>query len=102
MGKDGIKVGGDQADLVVEVLLADGFEALLAAPRGPFRLCDCAITGQVRCNGFERDAAVPRDSPCRAEQFIGVDALAAELDNIDVVAPASAARNFSVSCSADC
>jgi hypothetical protein len=88
--KNGIKAGSDQGDLVVEVLLADGFEVLLAAPRGPFRLCDCAIIGQVWCDGFEGDAAGPRDGPCRTEQFVGVDALAAELDYIDVVSPASA------------
>ena len=77
MGKDGIEAGGDQDDLVVEVLLTYGFEVLLAAPCGPFRLCDCAVTGQVRCDGFEGDAAmVVRRRVQIAEQFVGVDAAA--------------------------
>jgi hypothetical protein len=32
VGEDGIEVGGDQGDLVVEVRLAGGLEVLLAAP----------------------------------------------------------------------
>ena len=77
MGKDRIEVGGDQGDLVVEVLLAGGFEVFLAAPCGPFRLSDCAVTGQVRCDRFEGNGAVACDGPCGAEQFVGVDAVAA-------------------------
>jgi hypothetical protein len=90
VGKDGVKVGDDQGDLVVEVLLACEFEVFLAAPCGPFRLCDCAVADEVRCGGFEGDAAVARDGPCWSEQFIGVDAVAGELDDVDVVTPASA------------
>lgn len=88
--KDGIEVGGDQGDLVVEVLLAGGFEVLLAALGGPFRLCDCAVTGEVRFDGFEGDAAVACDGARRAEQFIGVNTVAGELNDIDVVTPAGA------------
>jgi hypothetical protein len=88
--KDGIEAGGDQRDLVVEVLLADRFEVLLAAPGGPFRLSDCAVTGEVRCDGLEGDAAVARDGPRRAEQFSGVDAMVGELNDVDVVTPAGA------------
>jgi hypothetical protein len=51
----------------------------LAAPCGPFRLSDCAVTGHVRCHGFEGNGAVARDGPCRTKQFVGVDAAAGEL-----------------------
>src|ERR1700758_3281614 len=70
--------------------LGHGFELFLAAPCGPFCLCDCAVTCQVRCNGFEGNGAVARDGPCRAEQFVGVDAVAGECDDVDVVTPAGA------------
>jgi hypothetical protein len=49
--KDGVEIEGNKGDLVVEVLPADRFKVLLAAPCGPFRLCDCAITGEVGCDG---------------------------------------------------
>jgi hypothetical protein len=32
VGEDGIKAGGDQGDVVIEVLLAGEFEVFLAAP----------------------------------------------------------------------
>jgi hypothetical protein len=44
----------------------------------------------VRCDRFEYDAAVLRDGLCRAEQFVGVDAVGGELDDIDVVTLAGA------------
>jgi hypothetical protein len=53
-----IEATHDQGHLLVEVLLAGGFEMFLAAPCGPFCLCDCAVTGQVCCDRFEGDAAV--------------------------------------------
>ena len=59
--KDGIEAGGDHGDLVVEVLLAGGFQVLLASPSGPFRLPDCAVNGEVQCDGFEGDTAVSCD-----------------------------------------
>jgi hypothetical protein len=90
LGKDGVEVEGDQGDLVIEVFLAGGFESLLAAPCGPFRLSDCPVTGEVRSHGFECDTTVARDGPCRAEEFIGLDALAGELDDVDVITPAGA------------
>lgn len=62
----------------------------LAAPCGPLCLSDCALTRHVRCEGFEGKGAVACDGRCRAEQFIGVDAAAGELDDIDVVTPTSA------------
>jgi hypothetical protein len=58
--------------------------------RRPFRLCDCAVTDEVWCDGFEGDAAVTGDGPCRAEQFVWVDAVAGECDDVDVVTPARA------------
>jgi hypothetical protein len=62
VGKDGVEVSGNQGDLVIEVLLADGLKVLLAAPCGPFRLYDCAVTGEAGAAETRRD---PRsdDSP---------------------------------------
>ncbi len=81
LDEDRIEATHDQGDLVVEVLLAGRIEVFLAAPCGPFRLCDCAVTDEVWCDGFEGDAAVAGDSPCRAEQFVGVDAVAGECES---------------------
>jgi hypothetical protein len=77
--EDGIEEADDQVDLFVEVLFADRLKLFLAA-NGPFRLSDCTLTGEVVRNGFERDAAVAGDRPCRAKQRVGVDTLAGELD----------------------
>jgi hypothetical protein len=64
LDEDRIEVRRDQGDLVVEIRFAGGFEVFLAASCGPFRLCDCAIAGQVWCDRFESDAAVAGDGPC--------------------------------------
>jgi hypothetical protein len=39
----------------------------------------------VRCDRFEYDAAALRDGPCGTKEFVGVDAVGGELDDIDVV-----------------
>jgi len=58
VGEDGIKDVDDQVDLFVEVRFADRIKLFLATPGGPFRLSHFAVTDEVGCDGFERDAAV--------------------------------------------
>lgn len=79
---------GNQGELVVEDLFAGGFEVFLASPCGPFRLCYCAVAGEVWSDVFEVDTAVSGDGPGCAEELGGIVSGSGERNDVNVVVPA--------------
>ena len=88
--ENGIDEAGDEGDLIVELSFADLFEAFFAPPSGPLSLFDGTMALQMRADRFEGHATVAGDGFGGSPQLVRVEALMAELDDVDVVAPSGA------------
>lgn len=72
--------------LLVETFGADGFELLLAVPRGPFGLGDPAVAHKMRCGRFDCDTAVVGHGSCGTKELLGIEVVACQLDDIGLFA----------------